>query len=189
MDFNVPKVLPDIYGNWDSMFPNNPSNIPGQNSDTNETDVENLIEAVTGEKIGNTQHSGSSSGPEDLGSISSWQDMINSAFKQTQELDAQERAFNSAEAQKNRDWQEKMSNTAVQRMVKDLEAAGLNKWLALNGGSVQGSTTPSGAAASSSSGSQSVSSLVKAFLTYYASLTGSVVKASTSFAGLLAAFL
>lgn len=52
--------------------------------------------------------------------------------------------FNSAEAQKQRDWQTDMSNTAYQRAAADLQAAGLNRVLAFG----NPATTPSGATAS-----------------------------------------
>lgn len=53
--------------------------------------------------------------------------------------------YNSAEAQKNRDWQEMMSNTAYQRAMADMRAAGLNPILAANLG---GASTPGGATGS-----------------------------------------
>lgn len=54
--------------------------------------------------------------------------------------------FNAAEAAKNRDWQEMMSNTAHQREIADLKAAGLNPVLSASGGN--GAAVTSGATAS-----------------------------------------
>ena len=59
---------------------------------------------------------------------------------------SQQREFNAKQAQIDRDWQERMSNTAYQRAVKDMEAAGLNRILALG----NPASTPSGAQASMS---------------------------------------
>lgn len=86
-------------------------------------------------------------------------------------------SFNAREAQKTRDWQEYMSNTAHQREVRDLIAAGLNPVLSANLG---GASTPSGATASGSSYSGQKSDIDTSMLPFYAQILGTVLGNRTS---------
>lgn len=66
--------------------------------------------------------------------------------------------FNMNEAQKDRDFQERLSNTAYQRAVVDMRKAGINPILAFQQG---GASTPSGASSSVSGSSSGSGELFK----------------------------
>ena len=84
-------------------------------------------------------------------------------------------AFNQNEAAKNRDWQEMLSNTAHQREVRDLMAAGLNPVLSAmngNGASVGSGATAQGVTSSGAKGDTDTSANAA-----IANLLGSIVAA------------
>ncbi|QXP08085.1 MAG: DNA pilot protein [Arizlama microvirus] len=67
------------------------------------------------------------------------------ASRSSQKGQEQANEANAAEAQRNRDWQERMSNTAHVREVADLRNAGLNPILSATGGN--GASSPLGSTA------------------------------------------
>lgn len=74
------------------------------------------------------------------------------AYASNLALQKDQQAFSAIEAQKARNHSEYLSNTAIQRQMADYKAAGLNPWLAVQGGNA-GASTPSSAVATSSSNS------------------------------------
>ena len=94
-----------------------------------------------------------------------------------EQQNAKAMAFNQNEALKNRNWQEMLSNTAHQREVKDLMAAGLNPVLSAmngNGASVGSGATAQGVTSQGAKGDTDIS--VNGAI---ANLLGSILAANT----------
>lgn len=100
------------------------------------------------------------------------------------------REFNSGEAEKDRLWQQYMSDTAHQREVKDLAAAGLNPVLAANSGAAvtsgataAGYSPPQGAKGDTDmSGSSALASIFGSLLQAQTTLTSQALSAQNNLA-------
>lgn len=153
--------------------------------------------ATTGLDLSQVQQSSTSAALQQTGNLNNYIEQLagiqaaNNAVSAQMAADQREwsaeqaeltRRFNSAEAAKNRDWQQLMSNTAHQREIKDLQAAGLNPVLSAMGGN--GASVTSGATASASNpngaSSQADTSLTGAIV----SLLGTSLKTMTDIASM-----
>lgn len=104
----------------------------------------NNANALNQNTMGNAMaFNNSSAMAANLNSMNMWQQ----AADWNEEMWERQAEFNREEAEKNRQWQEHMANTAYQRAVGDMSAAGLNPILAVTGGGV-GTNIPGGATAS-----------------------------------------
>lgn len=87
--------------------------------------------------------------------------------------------FTANEAQKNRDFQERMSNTAYQRAVDDMKKAGINPILAFQQG---GASTPSGSSANSSSPNRGSNNTSKSYSDALVNLMSGLIRTVGTFA-------
>lgn len=136
----------DNIKNWD-----NDSDISGGNSAVT---VSNDVDKAS--KFGDLVNEDGSSNISGITSLEQLGPMLTEAVVGA--IPEIQRQWSSAEALKERDWQTQMSNTAYQRSVADMKAAGINPILAYSQG---GATSGIGASASAPSSSASLGSTLQ----------------------------
>lgn len=96
------------------------------------------------------------------------------------EQNAKAMTFEASEAAKNRDWQKMMSDTAHQREIRDLQAAGLNPVLSAMGGN--GAAVTSGSMASGYTSAGAMGEIDTSTNSALVSLLGSLIQSQTQLA-------
>lgn len=104
------------------------------------------------------------------------QDWAREQMNFQEQSNAKAMKFSADQAQRNRDWQERMSNTSHQREVQDLLKAGLNPILSAHGGA----TTPTGSSASGTASQGAKGDVDKGLTDLFSGLLNSVIAQATA---------